>query len=87
MQLVAATCHIFNSVTRPNFSFLFLCAGELGSGTVISLESAKALDFLICSSKHGKRTASLSELASSSGETSKSGYSKVGTLTFVHVVK
>jgi predicted sugar kinase len=58
-------------------------AGGLGSGTVISLESAKALDFLICSSKHGKRTASLSELASSSGETTKSGYSKVGILIFI----
>ena len=80
-----AICHVFYSITCPNLSFLFLHAGGLGSGTVISLESAKALDFLICCSKHGKRMSSLSELASSSGEMSKSGYSKVQTLIFVYV--
>ena len=44
---------------------------------MISLESARALDFLISSSKLSRRTASLSELASSHTESDKSGYSKV----------
>ena len=52
-------------------------SGGLGGGTVINMESAQALDFLICSSKHDQRNVSLSELASSPGEAGKSGYSKV----------
>ena len=44
---------------------------------MISMESAQALDFLISSSKQGETSHTLSELASSPGESGKSGYSKV----------
>ena len=65
------------SVPPPPLS-LSLSTGDDEMASTISLDEAKVLDFLICAAKDGGSPSSITDLAVSSSQASKSGYSKVG---------